>query len=610
MPTDLDLDAGDVPDGPTSLEAKRARPRRTLHLARRLGRVRRPRPLCPPQRRSRPSWWAPPPPQPPRRTTAAPHSNCLDKPRAAGRASSGRAARARQSLPRGAAGDGGGARHEALSGEGRRTRAEAHEWAHDERAAAAARRGAAAAAAAAARRGGGAGASARSDRGRRRLRNVRVLPGQAQVRRPRDPPEELRAQAEGARLPRRRRRRHRRRRRLVVGPPVAAAGAAPRRRAHLPRRRPPPRRRKLARQIQRGARRRLALCGGRRHAVGADAADARARAAGGRHLAPLGVCESDGAHAAPPRGDDRRQRREVDLAAAPAREHHERDALEQRRQGAGRRRRRRRRARAGGGSATTAAGAIAAAASETPGGTMGPPVEPPSKPSPPSEPDALKAALLSLASPSPIQGESTPFPLGAIPGVGPESVHNALAQARVLPSPLVMSSDVNNRRQSIGSMGPPPLLPPSAPHLSDNPRKRKLEGFLPPGSGGGGSALRAARTRGASVSGLFDQMEFDFDGQRTRSASSSTAASTASPAWAAAAGRRGRGRRGTRRRGGGRRRRGSRRCAAATTRAASSGTASASPPAASATTAASARTAPTTRRRPSGRRRATRRSPR
>ena len=146
---------------------------------------------------------------------------------------------------------------------------------------------------------------------------------------------------------------------------------------------------------------------------------------------------------------------------------------------------------------------------------MGPPVEPPSKPSPPSEPDALKAALLSLASPSPIQGESTPFPLGAIPGVGPESVHNALAQARVLPSPLVMSSDVNNRRQSIGSMGPPPLLPPSAPHMSDNPRKRKLEGFLPPGSGGGGSALARGQDSGASVSGLFDQMEFDFDGQRT-----------------------------------------------------------------------------------------------
>merc|ERR1719271_1617737 len=99
---------------------------------------------------------------------------------------------------------------------------------------------------------------------------------------------------------------------------------------------------------------------------------------------------------------------------------------------------------------------------------MGPPVEPPSKPSPPSEPDALKAALLSL------------------------------------PSPLVMSSDVNNRRQSIGSMGPPPLLPPSAPHLSDNPRKRKLEGFLPPGSGGGGSALARGQDSGASVSGLFD----------------------------------------------------------------------------------------------------------
>ena len=143
---------------------------------------------------------------------------------------------------------------------------------------------------------------------------------------------------------------------------------------------------------------------------------------------------------------------------------------------------------------------------------MGPPVEPPSKPSPPSEPDALKAALLSLASPSPIQGESTPFPLGAIPGVGPESVHNALAQARVLPSPLVMSSDVNNRRQSIGSMGPPPLLPSSAPHMSDNPRKRKLEGFLPPGSGGGGSALARGQDSGASVSGLFDQMEFDYAG--------------------------------------------------------------------------------------------------
>ena len=205
--------------------------------------------------------------------------------------------------------------------------------------------------------------------------------------------------------------------------------------------------------------------------------------------------------------DDRRQRREVDLAAAPAR-NIERDALEQRRQGARRRRRRRRRARR----------------------RRRPPPPPARSPPPPPRrrrhdgllveppsavaavgPDALKAALLSpRAAADP--GRVDAVPARRDPRRRPESVHNIGAGAR----PPLAARDELRRQQpaAVIEHGPAAAAAAERNSPSDNPRKRKLEVSCP-GSGGGGSALARGQDSGASVSGLFDQMEFDFDGQRT-----------------------------------------------------------------------------------------------
>ena len=121
--------------------------------------------------------------------------------------------------------------------------------------------------------------------------------------------------------------------------------------------------------------------------------------------------------------------------------------------------------------------------------------------------------------------------------------------------PLVMSSDVNNRRQSMGRMGPARRCGRAGAPTLSRPRRGSSKGFGPRDRAAVCVCARARPDSGASVSGLFDQMASTSTASAPRSASSSTDADGFAGMGGETACR---GRRAERRRrGGGRRRRGS-----------------------------------------------------
>ena len=222
MPTDLDLDAGDVPDGPTSLDDSRPPSGPISRVDWRVGASS----SLSTATAEPPSWLAPrlPPPQPPP-TTAAPAPTASTSRASAGGHQAEGLHGARQSLR--AVLPGTVAPGMKASGRPTHPRRSARAGARRARRR---RRRRGAAAAAAARRGGG--AVRRPGRPRATTTAGRASSWTSAVRGPLIRRKSCVFSGRGA-SPWRRRRRHRRRRRLVVGAAVAAAGAAPRRRAYL-----------------------------------------------------------------------------------------------------------------------------------------------------------------------------------------------------------------------------------------------------------------------------------------------------------------------------------------------------------------------------------------